>query len=50
MGRACSTFERNAYKIGFGEPEMKRPHQRPMHKGEDNIRMDLKEIWLEYVN
>jgi hypothetical protein len=44
MSRACSTFGRNAYKIVFGEPEMKRNHQNPMHKREDNIKMDLKEI------
>jgi hypothetical protein len=35
---------RNAYKILVGKPDEKRPLRRTMHKWEDNIKMDLKEI------
>jgi hypothetical protein len=40
----------NAYKILVGKPEGKRPHGRPRHKWEDNIKMYLKEIGLESVD
>jgi hypothetical protein len=36
---------RNAYKVSVGKPEGKRPGRR-----EDNIRMDLREIWWEGVD
>jgi hypothetical protein len=36
---------RNAYKILVGKPEGKRPLGIPRHIREDNIRMDLKEMW-----
>ena len=35
---------RNAFKILTGKPTGKRPLGRPMHRWEDNIRMDLEEI------
>jgi hypothetical protein len=35
---------RNAYKILIGNCDGKRPLRRPMHRWEDNIRMDLREI------
>jgi len=38
---------RNAYNILFAKPEGERPLGRPMHKGEDNIRKDLREIGWE---
>jgi hypothetical protein len=38
---------RNAYKILVGKPEGKRTFERPIHRWEDNIRMDLREMWLE---
>jgi hypothetical protein len=34
---------RNTYKISVGRPEGKRPLGRPMHRWEDNIRIDLRE-------
>jgi hypothetical protein len=37
---------RNAYKILVGRPE-KRPHIRPRHSWEHNVRMDLREIGWE---
>jgi hypothetical protein len=45
MGRACSTQEMmNAYKILVGRYEGKRLLGRSMHRCDDNIRMDLREI------
>jgi hypothetical protein len=41
---------RNAYTIFIGNSEGKRPRGRPMHRWEDNIRMDLREIGCECVN
>jgi hypothetical protein len=35
----------NAYKILVRKPDGKRPLGRPTHRSEDNIRMDLGEIW-----
>jgi hypothetical protein len=35
----------NAYNILVGKPEGKRPLGRPKHRWEDNIRIDLREIW-----
>jgi hypothetical protein len=36
---------KNAYNILIGKPEGKRSLGRPRHKREDNIRVDLREIW-----
>jgi hypothetical protein len=47
MGRACGTHGRggrNAYRVLVGKPEGKRPLGRPRLRGEDGIKMDLKEI------
>jgi len=41
---------RNAYKIFVGKPERKKPLVRLMQRWEDNIRMDLRELWLEGVD
>jgi hypothetical protein len=38
---------RNAYKTSVEKPEGKRPLGGRRHIWEDNIRMDLKEIWWE---
>jgi hypothetical protein len=47
MGRACRTHgvKRTAYTILVGKPEGKRPLGRPTRRWEDNIKMDLREIW-----
>jgi hypothetical protein len=40
---------RNAYRVLVGEPEERRPHERPRHRWENNIKMDLREVgsfWL----
>jgi hypothetical protein len=34
----------------LGKPEGKRPLRRPSGEWEDNIGMDLREIWWEYVD
>jgi hypothetical protein len=41
---------KNAYKIFFCKPEGKRPLERPRHRWEDNIKMDLGEIGWESVD
>jgi hypothetical protein len=35
---------RNVYRVLVGKPEGKRPFERPRHRWEDAIRMDLREI------
>jgi hypothetical protein len=35
---------RIVYKILIGKLEWKRPLGRPKHRGEDNVRMDLREV------
>jgi hypothetical protein len=41
---------RNAYKILVGKPERKKPLGRPRRRREVNIRLDLREMWLEVVD
>jgi hypothetical protein len=41
---------RNAYNILVRKPERKRPQGRPRHRGEDKIRLDLKDIEWEDVD
>jgi hypothetical protein len=36
--------ERGVYKVLVGEPEGKRPLERPRHRWEDDNRMDLQEV------
>jgi hypothetical protein len=38
---------RNVYTVLVGEPEGKRPLERPSRRWEDNIKTDLREIELE---
>jgi len=33
-----------------GKPEGKRPHGRPRHRWDDNIKMDLQETWFRYMD
>jgi len=40
---ACSGDRRDAYRVSVGKPEIKRSLRRPMHRWEDNIKMDLQE-------
>jgi hypothetical protein len=41
---------RNAYKILVGKSEGMRPLRKTRNGWEDNIRMNLREIWWEGVN
>ncbi|KAJ4439968.1 hypothetical protein ANN_08099 [Periplaneta americana] len=44
---------RNAYRVLVGRPEGKRPLERPRHRWEDNIKMDLREVGYddkEWIN
>jgi hypothetical protein len=41
---------RNAYKILVGKPEGKRPLGRYRHRWEDDIKMYLREKWLECLD
>jgi hypothetical protein len=52
MGGACSKQGRdeNAYIILVGKPHGKKALGRPRHRWENNIRMDLREIWSESVD
>jgi hypothetical protein len=46
---ACMGEERRVYRVLMGKPDGKRPLERPRHRWEDGIRMDLKEIsWGVY--
>jgi hypothetical protein len=50
-GGACSTNDmRNIYRILVGKFEGKKPPGRLMHRWEDNIRMDLREMRSEGVD
>jgi hypothetical protein len=42
--------ERCAYRVLVGRPEGKRPLGRPRHRWEDNIKMDLRETWIDGAN
>jgi hypothetical protein len=35
---------RNVYNVSMGKPEVKRPPERPRHRREDGIKMDLREM------
>jgi hypothetical protein len=38
---------RGVYRILVGRPERKRSLGRPKRRWEDNIKMDLREIWID---
>jgi hypothetical protein len=37
--------ERGVYRVLVGKPERKRPFGRPRHERDDNIKIDLQEVW-----
>jgi hypothetical protein len=47
---ACMEKGRGVYRVLFGRPKGKRPLERPRHRWEDNIKMDLREIWIVGAN
>jgi hypothetical protein len=42
--------KRNVYMLLVGKPERKRPLERPRRRWIDNIKMDLSEIGLSFVD
>jgi hypothetical protein len=49
MGWACSMYVegRCVYRVLVGKPEGKRPLGRPSCRGDDNVKIDLKEVGCE---
>jgi hypothetical protein len=41
---------RGVYRVLVGRPEGKRPLGRTRHTWEDNIKVDLREIWIDGTN
>jgi hypothetical protein len=41
---------RGFYRVLVGRPESKRPLGRPRRRWEDNIKMDLRKIWIDGAN
>ena len=41
---ACMGERKGVYWVLVGKPERKRPLERPWHRWEDNIKMDLQEV------
>jgi hypothetical protein len=41
---ACIEVRRGIYRVLMGKAERKRPLQRPRHRWEDNIEMDLQKV------
>jgi hypothetical protein len=41
---------RSVYRALVGRPEGKRPPKRPRRRWKDNIKMDLREIWIDMAN
>jgi hypothetical protein len=41
---------RGVYRILVGRPEGKRPLRRPRRRWEDNIKIDLRVIWIDGAN
>jgi hypothetical protein len=52
VGGTCSTHGegRGVYRVLVGKPEGKRPLGRPRRRWEDNIKMDLREIGIDWAN
>ena len=41
---ACMGEGRGVHRVLMGKPKVKRPLERPRHRWEDNIKMDLQEV------
>jgi hypothetical protein len=52
MGEICSMHGegRDVYRVLVGRPKGKRSLGRPRRRWEDNIKMDLREIWIGVAN
>jgi len=50
-GHVASVGEgKDVYRVLGGRPEGKRPLARPRRRWEDNIKMDLREKWIDGAN
>jgi hypothetical protein len=49
MDNACMGGNRSTYRVLVGNPEGKRPLERPTYRREDNVKMNLKGKGLEGV-
>jgi hypothetical protein len=47
---ACMGEGRGVYMVLVGRPEEKRPLGRPRRRWDDNIKLDLKEIGIDWAN
>jgi hypothetical protein len=47
---ACMGEGRGVYRVLVGRSNGKRPLGRPRHRWEDNIMLDLREIWIDGAN
>jgi hypothetical protein len=47
---ACREEGRGVYSVLVGRPEGRRPLGRPRRRWEDNIKMDLREIGIDWAN
>jgi hypothetical protein len=45
-GHVARGEEKGVYRVLVGKPEGKRPLGRPRCRWEDNIKMDLQEVWM----
>jgi hypothetical protein len=51
MGHVASMVEgRRVYRVMVGRPEGKRQLERPRHRWEDNIKMDLRDVGNDGTN
>jgi hypothetical protein len=52
MGWTCGTHGegRGVYRVLVGRPEGKRPLGKPRRRWEENIKMGLREIWIDGAN
>ena len=41
---------RGTYRVLFGKPEGKKPHERPRRRWEDNIKMDIQDVGFEGID
>jgi hypothetical protein len=41
---------RGFHRVWVGRPKRKRPLGRPRHRWEDNIKMDIRELWIDEAN
>jgi hypothetical protein len=46
----CMGEGRDVYRILVGRPKGQRPLGRPRHRWEDNIKLDLREMWIDGAN